>query len=151
MIRLGFLLDKNVFIVYNTKSNVNKKEKIMKKQTFKRILSFLLLTAMLMSLPLYVGADETEENPSLDMAYNIYSNPVLPRENAFDTFVIEMRSDLDPDCTYWSLANFQLHISDQTKALYRDIEGGHVYAGLQHSGGARRAIMAFWEIGRAHV
>lgn len=117
----------------------------MKKQTFKSILSFLLLTAMLMSLPLYVGADETEENPSLDMAYNIYSNPVLPRENAFDTFVIEMRSDLDPDCTYWSLANLQLHISEQTKALYRDITGGHVYAGLQHSGGARRAIMAFWE------
>ena len=117
----------------------------MKKQMIRSIFSLFLMIAMVLGLPLGIGADETEENPSLDMAYNIYSNPVLPRENAFDTFVIEMSSDLDPDCTYWSLANFQLHISDKTKALYKDITGGHVYAGLQHSGGARKAIMAFWE------
>lgn len=124
----------------------------MKKQIRKSLLALLLILAMLMGLPLGIGADEegdvTEEEKDdgpLPMAYNIYSYPQFEGEYAFDTYMIEMRSDLDIDCTYWSLANFHMYISDETEKLYRDISAGGAYAGLQHAGGYKKAIMSFWE------
>ncbi|MBE6672588.1 MAG: DUF3472 domain-containing protein [Ruminococcaceae bacterium] len=113
----------------------------MKKQIRKSVLASLLALAMLLGMPLVIGADQGP----LDMAYNIYSNPVFKGEKAFDTFMIEMKSDLDPDCTYWSLANFSMYISPETRKEYRDITAGGAYAGLQHAGAQRKAIMAFWE------
>jgi hypothetical protein len=112
----------------------------MKKHNRKRILTLLLMAAMLLGLPLSIRADEP-----LPMAYNIYAYPQFEGDLAFDTYMIEMYSDLDIDCTYWSLANFKMHISDETKRLYRDISAGGAYAGLQHAGGYKKAIISFWE------
>jgi hypothetical protein len=38
-----------------------------------------------------------------------------------------------------------MHISNETKRLYRDISAGGAYAGLQHAGGYKKAIISFWE------
>jgi len=125
----------------------------MKKRILKSLLALTLILAMLMGLPLAIGADEegdaTEEEEKddgpLPMAYNIYAYPQIEGEYAFDTYMIEMSSEMDIDCTYWSLANFRMHISEETKKMYRDIRSGGAYAGLQHAGGYKKAIISFWE------
>lgn len=99
------------------------------------------------------------------LAYNIYSNPVLPEgTNLFTTYMIDFSSDETPFYTFWALANFGLYKSRETKIRYKAITGGGGYAGLQD--GARSeypdgsylrdengkmvigkiGIMSFWEM-----
>ncbi|MBE6639779.1 MAG: DUF3472 domain-containing protein [Ruminococcaceae bacterium] len=110
----------------------------MKNRVLKCLVALALILSMTAGYALCISAEG-------EMAYNIYSEPVFEGEEAFTTYSIDMRADQVPDATYWSLANFHMHISDLTKQEYRDIEAGGAYAGIQHAGNQKKAIMAFWE------
>ncbi len=110
----------------------------MKKQILKCLLAMTLVLSTVAGLTTFVSAEG-------EMAYNFYSEPQFEGEMAYTTYAIDMRADLTPDATYWSLANFGMYISDKTRAEYPGIEAGGSYAGLQHAGNQRKAIMAFWE------
>lgn len=114
----------------------------MKARILKCVLSCLLVFGMAAGCIVGVSADR-------EMAYNIYSNPDLKGETMFDTYVIDFMSTDSAPGTYWALANFQLHLSSQTKAKYKSIYGGGGYAGLQDRGAGtgrgHSAIMSFWE------
>ena len=110
----------------------------MKNRFLKCLAALTLALSMVAGCALCISAEG-------EMAYNIYSEPVFEGEMAYTTYAIDMRADLTPDATYWSLANFGMYISDATRAEYPGIEAGGSYAGLQHAGNERKAIMAFWE------
>ncbi len=118
----------------------------MKNRIFKAIGAVMLVSAMLLGSA--VGVSVTAEEEDTRMAYNIYSNPQFGSiPNAFETFSIDMYVTESAPYTYWSLANFNMHISEQTKKEYRDIRDGGAYAGMQTRGEGddRTAILSFWE------
>ena len=102
------------------------------------------LTALLLmqvpGIPALHAADDGR------MAHNIYSDPdVSKTSGGYDTFTIDFRATETPDATYWALANFGMDLKGSMKQ-YPNATGGGAYAGLQHAGGERKAIMSFWEI-----
>lgn len=112
----------------------------MRSRLLKGLAALVLVLSMMAGYALSISAEG-------EMAYNFYSEPQFEGEMAYTTYAIDMRADLTPDATYWSLANFAMYISDKTKAEYPNlnVKTGGAYAGLQHAGNQRKAIMAFWE------
>ena len=115
----------------------------MKARIFKCLAALVLVLSMVAGCTLSISAAK-------DMAYNIYSNPVvnLPDDQKmYDTFQIDFRATQTPTYTYWALSNFSLYISEISKNKYPNIRGGGGYAGLQDKSPSygNSAIMAFWE------
>ena len=88
----------------------------------------------------------SESNPEQRMAHNIYSDPLLDEMSGkYSGFLIDFRSDHDAVCTYWSLCNWSMDITDLA-SKYTVTDSGWAYAGFQNTLNGKTAIMSFWDI-----
>ncbi len=112
----------------------------MKRKFLARLLSVLMLMTLLVCLPVSSSA-------AGEMAYNIYSDPVLKNTSGnFTSFMIDFRATDSAPYTYWALANFGMQITPETLKAYPQLSMGGGYAGLQARGNTqtRVGIMSFW-------
>ena len=108
-----------------------------------KICALLLALCMLFPTALFVAFADSP------MAYNLYIAPdVSKTRKIFSTFMIDMKADQTPYYTYWSLCNFNLYLSAQSKRAYPGLSGGGAYAGLQNRAPyqGKAAILSFWEM-----
>lgn len=114
----------------------------------KGLLAFLCVMFLLFPLALPLAAEGNAQNPENRMAYTLYVVPQFGDiPNAFSAYSMDIYVENGAPMTYWSLANFNMHISEKTKEKYPGIEGGGAYAGVQlHTqNNPRKAVLAFWE------
>ena len=112
----------------------------MKRTTFAKIVSTVMIVLLASLLPVGSGADG-------EMAYNIYADPDLSSTGgSFETFMIDFRATESAPYTYWALANFGMQITPETLKKYPGLCYGGAYAGLQDRGPdlPRAGIMSFW-------
>ena len=64
----------------------------------------------------------------------------------YDTYVLDFKSDKTPPATYWSLAYWEMDITEFIKE-HPDAKRAGAYAGLQtQSNSTKNAIMSFWDV-----
>ena len=71
---------------------------------------------------------------------------VLKTSKKYDIYVLDFKSDKMPPATYWSLAYWDMDITEFIKE-HPDAKRTGAYAGLQTQGnGSKNAIMSFWDV-----
>ena len=112
----------------------------------KKLLCTALLFVLALSMLSLAALPGYADGELRYMAYNFYSSPDLSQTSKkFDSFMIDFKSDVTPQVTYWSLANFSMDLrSKKTAKAYRGISGFGAYAGLQYTSN-RMGILSFWD------
>ena len=93
----------------------------------KRGLIYILISVV--AFGLFVGYSVGAEGSS--MAYTMYAAPVIEDAVLFDTYTIDFCATKTPVNTYWSLCNFSMYLSEETKKEYEGINGGGGALGLE--------------------
>ena len=113
------------------------------KKIFSRIVTVIVATIMLLSLPM-------DSLAAGEMAYNLYTGPDMSKTSGVHkTFIIDFRAPESTYGTYWALANFGMDLTKETQKVFKKIKLGGGYAGLQHYKGEgcetdRVGILSFW-------
>lgn len=120
----------------------------MKQNIIRTVLACMLALCMIFGSVIVGYADSDTDIADKKMAHNIYTAPSTSKTSGrYNTFTIDFYGEQTPNYTYWALANFSMFLSPKTKLMYRGINGGGAYSGLQNTSPSKGkvAILSFWE------